>query len=212
MFSASELQEVEGDAELRQALEQLPCCVSKENGGPSAEPLNVVIIGALDDWISGFLRRGYQYHPLKSRYAFGRAQDISGRKLSRGYTKGQELAIRIWQTPIRYHGMPVWVGQTSSRLGGRFADNALAEETLPMDPRVDAARFDLIQDLAYSQALIKIGHVKGAGRFQSTQTEASSKDVQYTSDGLRVVLVFGDRPASLAGIDFFDWEQLADYR
>ena len=78
MFSASELQKVEGDAELRQALEKLPCCVLKEGGEPSAEPLNVVIIGTLDDWIPGFLRRGYQYQPLKPRYAFGRAQDISG--------------------------------------------------------------------------------------------------------------------------------------
>jgi hypothetical protein len=32
------------------------------------------------------------------------------------------------------------------------------------------------------------------------------------TDGLRVVLVFGDRPASLESIDFFNWERLADYR
>jgi len=37
-------------------------------------------------------------------------------------------------------------------------------------------------------------------------------NIQYTTDGLRVVLVFGDRPASLEGIDFFNWERLADYR
>ena len=81
-----------------------------------------------------------------------------------------------------------------------------------MNPDVDEARIDLMQDLAYSQALIKIGHVKGSGRSQSTAAEESSKDVHYATDGLRVVLVFGDRPASLEGIDFFNWEQLADYR
>jgi len=212
MFSAVELQKVESEAALREALEQLPCCVSNENGGPSAEPLNVVIIGAIEDWTTAFLRRGYRYQVLNPRYAFGRAQDVSGHKLSRGYTKAQAHTIRIWQTSIRYNGKPVWVSQTSVRLGGRFADKAPLGVTLPLDPHIDEARDDLIQDLAYSQALIKIGFIKGSGRPQPAQEAGSSKDTQYTTDGLRVVLVFGDRPASLATIDFFNWERLIDYR
>lgn len=211
MFSTVELQKVESEAELRQALEQLPCCVSNESGGPSAEPLNVVIIGALDDWTTAFARRNYRYQVLNPRYAFGRAQDISGRKLRRRYIKGQTHTIRAWQTPIRYQGKPVWVAQTSVRLGGRFAEKAPLEVTLPLNPYVDEARYDLAQDMAYSQALIKVGYIKGSGLAQSIHTEASSKDNQYTTDGLRVVLVFGDRAASLEGIDFFDWERLADY-
>jgi hypothetical protein len=211
MFSASELQKVESEAELRQALEQLPCCVSNENGGLPAEPLNLVIIGALDDWTTAFTRRGYRYQVLNPRYAYGRAQDISGRKLSRGYTKAQAHTIRLWQTPIRYDGKPVWVAQTSTLLGGRFAEKAPAEVTSPINHKVDEARYDLAQDLTYSQALTKIGFTKGSGLPQS-QAEASSMNIQYTTDGLRVVLVFGDRPASLEGIDFFNWERLADYR
>lgn len=211
MFSTVELQKVESEAELRQVLEQLPCCVSNESGGPSAEPLNVVIIGALDDWTTAFARRNYRYQVLNPRYAFGRAQDISGRKLRRRYIKGQTHTIRAWQTPIRYQGKPVWVAQTSVRLGGRFAEKAPLEITLPLNPYVDEARYDLAQDMAYSQALIKVGYIKGSGLAQSIHTEASSKDNQYTTDGLRVVLVFGDRAASLEGIDFFDWERLADY-
>jgi hypothetical protein len=211
MFSTVELQKVESEAELRQVLEQLPCCVSNESGGPSAEPLNVVIIGALDDWTTAFARRNYRYQVLNPRYAFGRAQDISGRKLRRRYIKGQTHTIRVWQTPIRYQGKPVWVAQTSVRLGGRFAEKAPLEITLPLNPYVDEARYDLAQDMAYSQALIKVGYIKGSGLAQSIHTEASSKDNQYTTDGLRVVLVFGDRAASLEGIDFFDWERLADY-
>jgi hypothetical protein len=104
------------------------------------------------------------------------------------------------------------VGQTSSRLGGRFVENVPVEVTVPLNPRVDESRDDLTQDLAYSQALTKIGFIKGSGRPQSTATEEGAKEVHYTTDGLRVVLVFGDRPASLESIDFFDWERLADYR
>ena len=212
MFSASELQNVQSEADLGQALEQLPCCVTDENGGHSAEPLNVVIIGALDDWTTAFLRSGYQYQVLNPRYAFGRAQDLSGHKLSRGYIKAQAHSLRFWQTPIRFNGKPVWVGQISARLGGRFVDKAPLGVTLPLNPHIDEARDDLIQDLAYSQALIKIGFIKGSRRPQQAQKAGSSKDTQYTTDGLRAVLVFGDRPSSLEEIDFFHWERLADYR
>ncbi|MBP1752864.1 MAG: uncharacterized protein H6Q57_1700 [Geobacteraceae bacterium] len=212
LFSASELQEMESETALRNVLEQLPCCVSENDGTPNGEPLNVVIIGQIDDWITAFARRGYRYHLLDPRYAFGRAQDLSARKLNRGYTKPQAHVIRLWQMPMRYKGKTVWVAQTGRRLGGRFADKAPLEVTHPLDPYVDEARDDIIQDLAYSQALIKIGHVKGSGRPQQTRTKASPEDGHYTTDGLRVVLVFGDRPASLEGIEFFDWERPADYR
>jgi hypothetical protein len=210
MFSAAELQNVPSEAALRQALEQLPCCVSIENGGLSAEPFNVVIIGAIDDWTTAFVRRGYRYQVLNPRYAFGRVQDISGKKLSQGYIKGQEHTIRLWQTPIRYNGKTVWAGQASSRLGGRFAEKAPLEVTLPLDPHVDETRIHLSQDMAYSQALLKVGFIKGSGRPLSTMAEKSSQDVHYMTDGLRAVLVFGDRPASLEGIDFFNWERVAD--
>ena len=213
MYSAAQLQNMDSEADLRQALEQLPCCVTKDNDERSAaEPINVVIIGAIDDWITAFIRRGYVYQLLNPRYAFGRSQDISGKKLSRGYTKAQAHTIRIWQTSILFQGKPVWVGQTSTRQGGRFSDVAPSEETLPLDPFVDEARNDITQDLAYSQALMKIGYVKGAGDNQSNTMDASSESTYYMIDGLRVVLVFGDRPASLESIDFFNWERLADYR
>ena len=77
---------------------------------------------------------------------------------------------------------------------------------------MDESRHDLSQDLAYSQALIKIGYVKGAEDPRSNAADASTESTHYMTDGLRVVLVFGDRPASLESIDFFNWERLADYR
>jgi hypothetical protein len=72
------------------------------------------------------------------------------------------------------------------------------------------SRNDPTQDLAYSQRLIKIGYVKGAGKRPSTGREDGVDDIQYTTDGLRVVLMFVDRLASLTTIDFFDRERLAD--
>ena len=212
LFSTGELQIVESKAELRQALEQLPCCVARSKGGPPAEPLNVVIIGKLDDWTTAFIRRDYRRQELNPRYAFGRASDVSGRKLNRKYVRSREHTIRIWQTPIRYHGKPVWVAQTGLRLGGRFAEEEPPEVTMPLNPYVDEARYYLAQDMAYSQALIKVGYVKGSGLAGAAREKDVSKDHQYVTDGLRVVLMFGSRPASLETIDFFDWERLSDYR
>ena len=213
MYTPQELKIVANEAALRQALEQLPCCVSDEGATSTGEPLNVVIIGEIDDWVSGFVRRGYRYQPLKPRYVSGRPQDISAQKHSRGYTKPQEHFIRVWKTPILYKDKPVWIAQTGTRLGGRFAEKAPAEVTNPLDPYVDLTRNDLTEDLAYSQALIKIGYVKSSGHAQPTQTDATPKGVvHYITDGLRVVLVFAQRPTSLADIDFFDWERLVDYR
>ena len=213
LYSASELKHVQTEATLRQALEQLPCCVSAENGAATGEPLNVVFIGNMDDWVSGFVRRRYNYQELSPRYVFGRIQDISGQKKNRGYTRSQAQTIRIWQTPIRYKGLRVWIAQIAVRAGGRFADKAPAEVTLPLDPYVDQARIDLLQDLAYSQVLIKAGHVKISELKQASRAESSTKDpVHYITDGLRAVLVFGPRPASLGEIEFFDWERLTDYR
>ena len=212
MYSAAKLQNVQSEAALRRALEQLPCCVSDESGAISGEPLNVVIIGAIEDWTTAFVRRGYHYQVLNPRFTLGRDQDISGKKLSRGYTKSQAYAIRLWKAPIQYQGKAVWMGQTSLRQGGRFAEKAPGEVTLPLDPHVDEARNDLTQDMAYSQALLKIGFVRGSGQSLSFPTEKASEDVFYRTDGLRVVLVFGDRPASLKEIDFFNWERLTDYR
>jgi hypothetical protein len=212
MFTGQEQNTVVSAAALRQALEQLPCCVSDVDGKPTGEPLNVVIIGEIDDWISGFVRRGYQYQPIDLRYAFGRTQDISGQKHSRGYTSSQEHFIRVWKTPILYVGKPVWIAQAGTRLGGRFTKKVPAEMTIPLDPYVDLTRNDLTEDLAYSQTLIKIGYVKGSRRSQPTQKDAAPNGaVDYITDGLRVVLVFDKRPTSLADIVFFDWERIVDY-
>ena len=210
MFSASELKNIVREDELRDALAQLPCCVSDESGNSTGEPMNVVLIGAFDDWTTAFSRRGYRSQELTPRYAFGREPDLSGRKQNRGYTQAQSHTFRLWQLPIRYSGLPVWAGQVSSHLGGRFSDSAPSEETLPLNPRVDEARIGLMQDLAYSQAVTKIGHVRGAGRSQSIKTDVLHKDKIYSTDGLRVVIQFSARPASLAEINFYNWERLTD--
>jgi hypothetical protein len=98
----------------------------------------------------------------------------------------------------------------STILGGRFA--ASGEETRRIEPDVDEARDDVVQDLLYSQALAKIGFVKGAGSVSAAEPGQTPDGSSYRTDGLRAVLVFGGKAVSLAEVDFFDWERLADHR
>jgi hypothetical protein len=77
---------------------------------------------------------------------------------------------------------------------------------------VDEARNDVVQDLLYSQALAKIGFVKGAGGASAAGPRPTPDGASYHTDGLRAVLVFGGNAVSLAELDFFDWERLVDYR
>jgi hypothetical protein len=205
LHADADVVEIDDEATLRIALENLPCCAASETGVINL-PLNVVLIGELDKWGPAVVRRNYRYTPASPWRAFGREQDLTGRKISR-WVPPQPHTVRLWLTPLRYQGKPIWVGQISTRLGGRFA--ASGEGDPPIEPDIDEARNDFVQDILYSQGVSKMGFAQGAG----TAGAAASRQTQtrYRTDGLRAVLVFGQDAVSLAEIDFFDWERLVDH-
>jgi hypothetical protein len=167
----------------------------------------VVLIGKLDEWGPAFVGRNYRYAPASPWHAFGRMQDLSGHRISR-WVAPQPHTLRVWLTPLRYQGKPIWVGQVSTTLGGRFA--ASGEETQRIEPDVDDARNDIVQDLLYSQALAKVGFVKGAGSVSAAGPRPTSDAASYHTDGLRAVMLFDRRPVALSQIQFFDWERIVD--
>ena len=207
LYAESDVVEIDDEPALRSALEELPCCAADQTGARSL-PLNLVVIGKLDEWGPAFVGRNYRYAPASPWHAFGRMQDLSGRKISR-WVAPQPHTLRLWLTPLRYQGTPIWVGQVSTGLGGRFA--ASGEETRRIEPDVDEARNDVVQDLLYSQALAKIGFVKGAGSAGAAEPGQTPDGSSYHTDGLRAVLAFGGEAVSLAEVDFFDWERLVDH-
>jgi hypothetical protein len=199
--------EVDDEAALRTALENLPCCMTDETGTRQGPPLNLVLIGNLEELGPALARRHYRYNPAEPWYVFEREQDLSARKISR-WVAAQPHTLRFWLAPLRYRGKPVWVGQVSTSLGGRFAPPG--EGTRRIEPDVDEARNDVVQDVLYSQALAKVGFVKGAGS-DSAAADQTTDGSPYRTDGLRAVLKFGGEAVSLAEIDFFDWERLIDH-
>ena len=216
------------DNAFRAALEALPCCVTNEAGSKNGDPLNLVVVGGLDDAFPAFARRGwrpteakwsgsimkmvtsalsgerYRYAPMSSLYMFGRAQDLGLQKARDNIHQRNHL--RLWLSPMRYHGKQVWVGQISRDIGSRLTMHSPTFTTHKIDPDVDEARSALAQDMAYSQNLAKIGYVKGVGAALKSAPRGNLTTDPYYTDGLRSVLVFDRYPTSLAAVDFFPWE------
>ena len=221
------------DDAFRVALDALPCCATNEDGSKNGDPLNLVIVGGLDDAFPALVRRGwspteqkwsgaimktitsalsgerYVNAPVSNLYLFGRAQDLALQKARD--TIHQRNHLRLWLSPMHYKGKPVWVGQISRDIGVRLTFHSPTLVTHKIDPDVDEARTALTEDMAYSQNLQKIGFVKGVGAApQSAPSENLTTDPYYT-DGYRQVLVFDRHPTSLSGIEFFPWEAAAKF-
>jgi hypothetical protein len=209
MITSSELIEAEDESRFRELLEQLPCCASSKEG-VQGEPLNIVLIGDIQDIAPAFLRRNYRYTPVAPMYVFQRFQDISISKRDR-WVVAQPHVLRAWLTTIRFQNKPVWIGQASTPIGGRFAHATVDGKAPYIEPFVDEARSDLIQDIIYSQSLIKMGFVKGVGRVMASIPRKIPSGATYHTDGLRAVLMFERRPVSLSEIELFGWERLVDH-
>ena len=200
---------VEDESQLRSLLEKLPCCTASENE-VEGEPLNVVLIGDLDATGPALVRRHFRYTAVSPLYVFGRPQDISAKKAG-GWVATQPHVLRLWLTEIRFQGKLVWVGQISTPKGGRFA-GATKDGSLPaIDPDVDEARNDLVQDAIYSQLLTEIGFVKGVGPVASSSPRTTPGGSTFYTDGLRAVLIFDSDPVSLTEIELMGWERLTDH-
>ena len=199
---------IEDESRLRTLLEKLPCCTADENG-IQGEPLNVVLIGNLEATGPALLRRHFRYTRTSPLYVFGRPQDVALKKGFR-WIPAQPHVVRFWVTNMRFHGKLVWIGQISMPLGGRFAGSAGDRSSAVIDPDVDAARADLVQDAIYSQLLNEIGYVKGVGPAARSSPRPTPGGSTYHTDGLRAVLIFDRQPVSLTEIEFMSWEPLTD--
>lgn len=180
----------------RATLERLPCCTS---GG---EPVNLVLVGEIDDVAAAFVRRGYRALYVENddrQQLFERPPDMVVRKSGDGVTANW---IRMWVSTLRYHDQPVVLAQTGRPIGGRFA---LASSNKPQPhPDIDESRNLLIQDLVYSGGLGQLGFVGGVG----TVPETVGSNSPYHTDGLRAVLFFVTRPLAISDIEILDWVPL----
>jgi hypothetical protein len=216
------------DAEFTAALESLPCCATNKDGSRNADPLNLVIIGGIEDAFPALVRRGwsptevtwkgsvmrmmrsamsrerYPYAPISNLYLFGRPQDIALQKARDNIHQRNHL--RLWRSPMLYHGKSVWVGQVSRDIGTRLTIHSPTFTTHKIDPDVDEAARALMEDLVYSQGLRAIGLVKGVGVAPKGAPRENLTTDPYYTGGMRSVLLFDSTPTSLTEIEVLPWQ------
>jgi len=228
LYLSEEIVDYIDEDSFRAALEALPCCVTNKKGTKNGDPLNLVVVGGVEDAFPALVRRGwrpteqttktsilkminsvmsgerYLYSPISPLYLYGRPQDFALQKARDSIHQRNHL--RLWIAPMRFHGKAVWVGQISRDIGSRLTIHSPYLTTHKIDPDVDEALIALIEDMAYSQSLIKMGLVKGVGAATKDEPRGNLTTDPYYTDGFRAVLIFDSEPTALTEIEFLPWE------
>jgi hypothetical protein len=209
---------------LASGLEYMPCCVTDKNREDTGDPLNIAIVGSIDDVYYAFMRAGwdetetiyggslwrtisssvfgaeYRYSPVSALYVFGRPQDVAFQKARS--TIDERNHLRLWLSPMRHEGKPVWIGQISRDIGVRLTWKTIT--THKIDANVDETREYLLEDLAYAQSLAKFGYVPGVGEYLFDSPRGNLTGDPWFTDGLRVVLFVSGEQIDISEIEFLD--------
>lgn len=211
------------EEELRKRLVALPRSTRNRRGMREGDPLNLVMIGDFATILNGFGARWdetetitlrscwrtlkafsvgsrYRYSPVSALYVAGRSQDFALQKARQ--TINQRLHLRLWATPLRFKGKPVWIGQVSRDIGVRFTLKTWNLTTHKIDPDVDDARDYVLDDLMASGRVARVGYVAGVGAAERTAPRRNLTGDPYFTDGLRAVAILSETRTNPA---FLDW-------
>jgi hypothetical protein len=228
LYREAELVALEDEAAFRAALAALPCCAMDRHGRPQGDPLNLVLVGDRLVVLSALVRMGwdvtealdaatawktftafvlqtrYRYSPVSPLYLFGRRHDMALQKARE--TIDQRNHLRLWLSPLRHRGHPVWVGQVSRDIGVYFTLRTWNLTTHAIDPDVDETREYLGEDLLRSGLVHRMGYVGGVGPAPPSEPRQNLLGDPYYTDGLRAVFVLTDEPTAVDEVGFLDWE------
>jgi hypothetical protein len=142
----------------------------------------------------------YRYSPVSALSVFGRAQDAALQRARSSINERNHL--RIWLTPLRHEGKPVWISQISRDIGVHFTRRTIT--THKIDPGVDETREFLLEDMAYARALLKFGYVGGAGVAPYAKPRGNLTGDPYFTDGQRVVMWISGEPTAFDELEVLD--------
>jgi hypothetical protein len=154
--------------------------------------------------VSSLFGRHYRYGPVSPLYVFGRPQDVAVQK-ARGNVDLRNH-MRLWKAPVSCNGMGVWVGQISRDIGVRLTTKTIT--THKIDPEVDETRWYLMQDMFYSQSLLRYAFAKGVGASTPETPRGNYTGDPYWTDGLRLVMWLSAEPVSYQKVEVERWEPL----
>jgi hypothetical protein len=212
------------EAELRRRLTTYPRSTTNLKGTVEGDPLNLVVIGDFDTILQGLgarwdeteiisagtcwsmtkafcLGREYRYAPVSSLYLQGRSQDFALQRAR--HTINQRLHLRLWMTPLRFQGKPVWIGQVSRDIGVRFTFKTWNLTTHAIDSNVDEARDYVLDDLMEAHRISHVAYVAGVQPCARTAPRHNLTGDPYFTDGLRAVAVFSETRTEP---EFLEWD------
>jgi hypothetical protein len=201
------------EAELRKRITVLPRSTTNRHGTVEGDPLNLVAIGTFDSVLNAFgarwdetevislqscwrtfkaflLASRYRYSPVSALFVNGRSQDFALQKARQ--TINQRLHLRLWITPLRFQGQPVWIGQVSRDIGVRFTLKTWNLTTHKIDPDVDDARDYVLDELLESGHVSQVGYAAGVEAAPRTAPRRNLTGDPYFTDGLRAVAIFSE--------------------
>jgi hypothetical protein len=211
------------EAELRHRLDAMPRTTTNKRGTVEGDPLNLAAVGTFRAILSSFgarwdetevislkscwrtfkafsLGSRYRYSPVSALYVSARCQDFALQKARQ--TINQRLHLRLWMTPLRFEGRPVWIGQISRDIGVRFTPKTWNLTTHKIDPDVDDARDYVLDDLLEAGRISHVGYVAGVKAADRTAPRHNLTGDPYFTDGLRALVVFSETRTSPT---FLNW-------
>ena len=130
---------------------------------------------------------------------FGRIPDlIFTKNLS---ASGGRNELRIWLSPLRENGTPVWLAQVA-----HFMDEGKGGRA-QVDPDVDDAAFYFLQDIWYAQGLAGYGWVHREYQVPFDDAKQIFDGSSYFTEGKLVVMWMSGRALSMLDVNIVDWDQ-----
>jgi hypothetical protein len=127
---------------------------------------------------------------VSALYFQGRSQDFALQKIRQSIN--ERMHLRLWLTPLRLEGQPVWVGQVSRDIGVRFTPKTWNLTTHKIDPDVDDARDFVLDYLIEGGHIDRVGYADGAGPAPQTSPRRNLTGDPYFTDGRRAVVILSD--------------------
>ena len=219
--------------ELRAELIDLPCCVTDKNGEQNGDPLNLVMIGNIDEVLAAMSRAGWSFThridlktirrmlgaalaggayavaPVSSLYFKGRPQDLALQRARN--TIMQRNHLRLWLAPFRFEDRSIWIGQISRDISVKATTKSPTLTTHVIDPNVDEAREHLLQSLMVAGAIDRFAFVSGGDAVAPSSPLSNLTGDPYFTDGLRfVVFLSGNQTTPAEDSEFLEWNNSAD--
>jgi hypothetical protein len=205
---------VECDLEtLKLRLTEMPATTTDARGRRLGDPVNLVVIGDFSSIIGVFAPRwdqteiitlgscwrtvrafllasDYRYSPVSALYLFQVPQDFALQRVRESIN--ERLHLRLWNTPLRFDGKEVWVGQVSRDIGVRFTWRTWNLTTHRIDADVDEARDYVMEDLFEAGRITAGGYAAGVGACGKDAPRHNLTGDLYYTDGRRAVVMVSD--------------------